>query len=119
MLAMVGGVWLTTVIPKTTMKTKQYNTTMTLEEMTAIRIASDWLNFASQVIISGENPAKLSDIVSTKVVAQYEPNKYLDGYKFNAAANERIAKKSIYFAGQYLKNGDYPAVLAYFRNIAK
>jgi hypothetical protein len=91
----------------------------TLEEMTAIRVASDWLNFAALVVSRGESPAKLSDIVSTKVVAQYEPNKYLDGYKFNAAANERIAKKSVYFAAQYLNNGDFPEVLAHFRNLAK
>jgi len=91
----------------------------TLEEVTAIRIASDWLNFASVVIASGENPMKLSDEVSNRVVAQYEPNKYLDGYKFNAAANKRIAAKSLYFAAEYLNNGDFPEVLVYFRNLAK
>ena len=90
----------------------------TLEEMTAIRIASDWLNFASQAITAGENPVKLSDEVERRVIAQYEPNKYLDGYKFNSAANERIAKKSLYFAGQYLNNGDFPEVLAHFRKLA-
>jgi len=88
-------------------------------EAASILIASRWLNTAECIIASGERPAKLSEVVEAAVANMYEPGAYLDNRKFNHAANERIAKRAIRVAAEFLNNGDYPLVLAFFKNAAK
>jgi hypothetical protein len=88
-------------------------------ETASILIASRWLNSAECIIASGERPAKLSEIVNGSVAGLYEPDAYLADRKFNHAANERIAKGAIRVAAEFLNNGDYPLVLAFFKNAAK
>ena len=104
---------------KPTMKTAN-KITRTEEESAAVYIACRWLNFAQSVIVDGGIPAKLSGAgVERSVLGLYEPNGILDGRKFNRAANARIAKEAVKTTYLFLNNGDFPIVLAYFKNAAK
>jgi hypothetical protein len=93
--------------------------TRTEEEAAATYIACRWLNFAQAVIADNGIPAKLSETVERSIHGLYEANQILEGRKFNYAANARIAKEAIKTAALFLNNGDFPIVLAYFKNAAK
>lgn len=96
------------------------NKTITREDESFLAnlIATRWLMFSEQVIASGESPAKLSEVVEGNVRGLYEPGCFLDGKKFVAARNERIAKLAICFAAEALKCGAHPSVLAHFKSRA-
>lgn len=88
-------------------------------EMAATSIASEWLNFAESVIASGGRPAKLSETMATEINRQYETG-YLVECKWNLAANERIAARALRIAAEFLNDGQFPTVRAFFiANAAK
>ena len=88
------------------------------ESFLANLIATRWLMFSEKAIAEGESPAKLTEVVEGNVRGLYEPGCFLDGKKFVAARNERIAKLAVFHATESLKCGAHPSVLAHFKSRA-
>jgi hypothetical protein len=98
------------------MTNKLKRLTKNVKDDTASIIASRWLNSASQIILDGGKPTKLTPTVSNMVAWQFEPDHRLADYKYTDTGAKEIADKAVLIARQYLEMGMHPEVLTYFAN---